>query len=57
MERYKVTYKDCGEISSMRIKAHDMEHAEEKFWDSIEDWQGDHRGIEFVSIQKVKKLK
>lgn len=55
MKRFKITYTDCGEeTNTMRLKALDFEHAEEKFWDAIEDWQGDHRGIELVSIKEVK---
>lgn len=54
MNRYKIIYNDCGEEQSMRLKAHGLEHAEEKFWDAIEDWQGDHRGIELIDIKRVK---
>lgn len=54
MNRYKVTYKDCGqEVLTMKLKAYDFEHAEEKFFYAIEDWQGDHRGIELVKIVKI----
>lgn len=54
MKTYLITYKDCGETDTWRIKGGDAEHAEERFWDRIEDWQGDHRGIELVSIRRVK---
>ena len=54
MKHYRITYKDCGEISMMNLKAYDFDHVEEKFWDSIEDWQGDHLGIELMEIVFIK---
>lgn len=54
METYLITYKDCGEIDTWKLKGVDVEHAEERFWDNIIDWQGDSVGIEIVSIQRVK---
>jgi hypothetical protein len=55
MHSYTVTYLDCGEEQTSRHTAVDKEHAEERFWDSILEWQGDCHGIEIVSITKSKK--
>lgn len=54
MKRYRITYKDCGEFVTEYRNALDAFDAQEKFWDSIENWQGDTLGIELVEITRVK---
>ncbi len=57
MNKYKIVWTNCGEEQISYKKAYDCEDAEEKFWDSILEWQGDSRGIEIISISKVSPLK
>lgn len=52
MKRFRIEYSDCGEIDASVISASDYEEAEEKFWDSIIEWQGDSKGIEIISIKE-----
>lgn len=53
MKRYRIQFTDCGDTEIMRVKAYDFDHAEEVFWDRIEDFQGDHLGIHIISIQRI----
>ena len=57
MKRYLVKYADCGETHESYHSAYDYEHAEEKFWESIIDWQGDTLGIEVLSVTLAKKTR
>lgn len=54
MKRYKIKYTDCGESREDFINACDSDHAEEKFWDSIIDWQGDSYGIVVLGVTLAK---
>jgi predicted metallo-beta-lactamase superfamily hydrolase len=54
MDRYRITYKDCGDINVTTISAYDYDHAEEIFWESIEEWQDDTIGIEIEQIVWLK---
>ena len=54
MDRYRISYIDCGEFEHTIVKAYDYDHAEEKFWDSILEWQGDTGGIEITNILWLK---
>jgi hypothetical protein len=57
MERFKIIWTDCGEKQTSFYSAYDAGHAEEKFWDSLMDWQGDEKGIEIISISKTESIK
>lgn len=55
MNKYRITYKDCGEIITEYRKGKNVFEIEEEFWDSVEQWQGDTLGIELVQITRIKK--
>lgn len=54
MNKYRITYKDCGDIITEYRKGEDVFEIQDKFWDSVEQWQGDTLGIELVEITRVK---
>jgi hypothetical protein len=51
---FKVVWTDTDEQCISHVKAYDIKHAEELFWEGIMDWQGDCRGIMILEITKVK---
>jgi hypothetical protein len=54
MNKYRITYKDCGEIITEYRKGGDVFEIQDWFWNSIISWQGDTYGIELVQITRVK---
>ncbi len=56
MKAHKVIYTDCGEEQNVTFKAWDCDHAEDKFWDWIEEEWGGSNGIEIVDVKVVRRL-
>ena len=56
MERHKITYTDCGEEQTVTFKAWDCDHAEDKFWDWINEEWGGSQGIEIVGVKRDRRL-
>lgn len=56
MEKYKITYTDCGETLTCIYRGYDAEHAGERFMDSFIEEQGDCLGIEIISVVKYKTI-
>ena len=48
---FKLTFTDCGEEYEIKLRAHDCEHAEEKFWDLLLQ-EGD-AGVQLISIKRI----
>jgi hypothetical protein len=51
---FRVVWTDCEEQCISHVKAHDVQHAEELFWESVYEWQGDCLGITILEITKAK---
>ncbi len=55
MNRYQVTFTDCGEWEKKIFLAEDFEHCEDKFWDWIGENNGgdDTSGAEIIEIKRL----
>ena len=53
MKYYLIHFKDCGEWDSYHTPAMDIDDAEDKFWEFIQDEWGGPVGIRIESIDRV----
>lgn len=55
MNRYKVTFTDCGELDTKSFLAEDFGYCEDKFWDWIGENNGgdDTMGTEIIEIERL----